>query len=104
MFFKCASLISLPDISKWNTSNVTNLNSMFKECVMLQTIPDISKWDMSKVNNCDDMFNDCHCLRYLPGFIYILKKCESISIRNLRSKSMCLPGEKNNLDNYLILN
>jgi len=30
MFYKCNSLISLPDISKWNTSNIKNiLNESF---------------------------------------------------------------------------
>ena len=29
MFYECKSLISLPDLSIWNTSNVTNMYSMF---------------------------------------------------------------------------
>ena len=29
MFYGCSSLISLPDISKWNTKNVNYMNSMF---------------------------------------------------------------------------
>ena len=31
MFFGCSSLSSLPDISKWNTNNVTNMNNMFSK-------------------------------------------------------------------------
>ena len=32
MFYGCNSLISLPDLSKWNTSNVKYMNSMFYGC------------------------------------------------------------------------
>ena len=32
MFNKCSSLSSLPDISKWNTNNVTDMNHMFYGC------------------------------------------------------------------------
>ena len=43
MFSGCPSLLSLPDISKWNTNNVTNMYSMFNGCFSLSSIPDISK-------------------------------------------------------------
>ena len=29
MFFECSSLLSLPDIHKWDTSNITLMNHMF---------------------------------------------------------------------------
>ena len=45
MFYKCNSLRSLPDISKWNTSNVNDMNWMFYECNSLISLPDISKWN-----------------------------------------------------------
>ena len=32
MFYECSSLSSLPDISKWNTNKVTDINSIFDEC------------------------------------------------------------------------
>ena len=32
MFYNCSSLISLPDISEWNTKNVTYMNLMFYNC------------------------------------------------------------------------
>ena len=41
MFYKCESLISLPDISKWNNNNVTNLSYMLY-CKSLKSLPDIS--------------------------------------------------------------
>ena len=33
MFYDCSSLKSLPDISKWNTNNVTNMSNMFYGCL-----------------------------------------------------------------------
>ena len=41
----CKSLLSLPDISKWDTQNVTNMSYMFKDCYSLSSLSDISKWD-----------------------------------------------------------
>ena len=32
MFSNCESLSSLPDISKWDTKNVTNMSGMFYFC------------------------------------------------------------------------
>ena len=48
MFYDCSSLQSLPDISKWNTENVTNMSCMFDSCSSLQSLPDISKWKLNK--------------------------------------------------------
>ena len=32
MFGGCSSLISLPDISNWNTNNATDISYMFSGC------------------------------------------------------------------------
>ena len=45
MFDYCSSLILLPDISNWDTKNVTNIGSLFFRCSSLLSLPDISKWD-----------------------------------------------------------
>ena len=45
LFSGCISLMSLPDISKWDTRKVTNMSYMFKNCSSLIKLPDISKWD-----------------------------------------------------------
>ena len=42
LFYKCSSLKELPDISKWNTDNVTNMGHIFAECSSLTSLPDIS--------------------------------------------------------------
>ena len=51
MFNNCTNLKYLPDISKWNTSNVNDLISIFNGYVSLLSLPDISKWDISHVNS-----------------------------------------------------
>ena len=66
MFYKCHSLISLPDISKWDTSNVEILTGMFNYCISLISLPDISKWNTSKVKNMSYMFSGCESLSSLP--------------------------------------
>jgi len=43
MFAGCISLISIPDISNWNISNVLNLKGLFARCNLLKMLPDISK-------------------------------------------------------------
>ena len=66
MFFCCSSLTSLPDISEWNTINVTDMNHMFSYCKSLLSLPDISKWNTSNVINMDFMFCECSSLSSLP--------------------------------------
>ena len=51
MFYGCSSLISLPDLSKFDTKNVTNMNSMFSKCSSLISLPDISEWNTSSVTD-----------------------------------------------------
>ena len=39
MFYQCKSLSSLPDISKWDISNVTKMSGMFNNCKDSLNIP-----------------------------------------------------------------
>ena len=41
IFKLCSSVISLPNISKWNTSNVNLMGDLFDGCNSLITLPDI---------------------------------------------------------------
>ena len=43
MFNGCSKLSSLPDISKWNTNNVTNYEDIFDQCLKLSKLPNIFK-------------------------------------------------------------
>ena len=56
MFNGCSSLLSLTDISKWNTNNISDMSNMFYGCLSLSSLPDISKWNTSKVTNMNSMF------------------------------------------------
>ena len=57
MFNNCSGLKSL-DLSGWNTSNVTSMNQMFYYCNKLETL-DLSGWDTSNVTDMNGMFNSC---------------------------------------------
>ena len=43
MFNNCISLLSLPDISNWNTDKAIDMSKMFYNCESLQSLPDISR-------------------------------------------------------------
>ena len=66
LFDKCETLISVPNISEWDTSNIINMSNIFSYCKLLKSLPDISKWDTSKVINMNTMFWDCESLISLP--------------------------------------
>jgi surface protein len=55
MFYQCTNFNQ--DISSWNVSSVTNMNSMFRACPNFNQ--DISTWCVSSVINMILMFNGC---------------------------------------------
>ena len=77
MFSECKTLISLPDISNWNTENVTDMSNMFNECSSLITLSDISKWNTENVTNMSSMFSGLnhyhHCLIFQIGILIMLQ-------------------------------
>ena len=90
LFQGCSSLLSLPDISKWNTSNVKNMSSLFEGCANLVTIK-IADWDISKVESMNSLFKECISLQNLPGIsnwdtshvkdkLYMYNKTDSLKI------------------------
>ena len=80
-FFEYIPLLSLPDISKWNTKNVTDMNSMFYCCSSLSSLPDISKWNTQNVTNMSNMFYCCSSLSSLPD----LSKWNTQSVTDMNS-------------------
>ncbi len=50
------------DLSKLDTSNITDMNSMFYDCNGLTSI-DLSSFDTSNVTNMDNMFHRCSTLK-----------------------------------------
>jgi surface protein len=65
-FSLCPSLESLPDISKWSTENVINMDSIFRDDTKLKTLPDISKWNIKKCSCLSALFLNCSSLKKLP--------------------------------------
>ena len=63
MFDSCSSLTSL-DLSNFNTSNVTNMSSMFYGCSSLANL-DLNNFNTSKVTDMNDMFSRCLSLTNL---------------------------------------
>ena len=66
IFYGCNSLISLPDIGKWNIENVTDMSCIFQGCKSLLFLPDISLWNTSKTTKMNSMFHGCNSLLSLP--------------------------------------
>ena len=79
MFRDCYLLLSLPDISKWNTSNVVDMSGIFSGCKSLLTLPDISKWDTSCVSNMSNMFGGFQSGLFLSGSCSSLTSMPDIS-------------------------
>ena len=66
LFYECLSLLYIPDISKWNTSNVINMSYLFGKCENIENIPDISNWNTSNVKYMHGIFMGCKSLKSLP--------------------------------------
>ena len=64
----CLSLSSLPDISNWNTNNVTDMYCMLYGCSSLSSLPDITKWNTNNVTYMSYMFNGCSSLSSVFDF------------------------------------
>ena len=63
MFGSCTSLTSL-DVTHFDTSNVTNMGEMFRNCYELTSL-DVSHFDTSNVTDMDSMFVSCSSLTSL---------------------------------------
>jgi len=58
MFNGCLSLSYLPQINKWDTSNVNIMSSIFSSCPSLVYLPEIDKWNRCKLTMNYEYFND----------------------------------------------
>ena len=38
MFYRCSSLVSIPDLSQWNKNNVYDMNSFIEDCFIINII------------------------------------------------------------------
>ena len=66
IFYGCTSLISFSCISNWNTTNVSHMSYMFYKCISLKCLPDISKCNTSELIIISGIFLKCTSLLYLP--------------------------------------
>ena len=55
MFCHCYSLYSLPDIVKWDISNVSKMNNILYGCTSLYPKPNLSKWNLDKVEEKENL-------------------------------------------------
>ena len=62
MFYGCEAIKTF-DLSNFNTSSVTDVSSMFSYCNSLETIYVSSKWNMTNVTASDYMFRNCRKLK-----------------------------------------
>ena len=87
LFSNCLSLEQIPDISKWNTSKVSQMNNIFYNCRSWESLKDISNWDLSNI-------------KYLTDYIIKLneKDCQTELLKdmyfgeynfNLRTSCIC---------------
>ena len=62
MFYKCSNLTTVPE---FDTSNVANMYNMFNNCKSLTSVP---TFDTSNVTNMRSMFQSCSNLTTVPEF------------------------------------
>ena len=87
MFQSCTSLVNL-DLSNSDTSNVSNMQYLFKDCSKLKEIKGINLINTKKVVNIYGMFQSCSELQYLDltnldtsnvtNMEYIFDKCSKL--------------------------
>ena len=84
MFQGC--LLFNSDLSKWNTSNVTNMSYMFSWCKLFNG--DLSKWNTSNVTHMVGMFIDCTAFNSdllewdvssVTNMLYMFNGCDSFN-------------------------
>ena len=94
MFEGCYALTIL-DVSKFDTSSVTNMYKMFENCSKLTTL-DVSGWDTSSVTNMRSMFSGCSALTELNLGNFDLTKVTNVSsmlaLSGSKIKKLILPG------------
>ncbi len=68
MFNQCHKLKEINGLYKFNTNQVTKMNSMFQYCNELVYL-DLSNFDTSKVNEMNHMFSHCFKLKEVTWFV-----------------------------------
>ena len=58
MFTHCP-ISEIPDISKWDVSNILNMSYMFSGCIKLTAFPNIFNWEIKNHANMRGIFYNC---------------------------------------------
>ena len=87
MFFNCSALTSLTGLSGFDTSNVTIMNCMFQMCSSLTSL-DVSGWNTGNVTNMGVMFESCSSL----GTIYASAGPAGFTTANVTYSSYMFDG------------
>ena len=104
-FYKLRNLTSITGMENLNTSQVTDMNHMFRWCINLRSL-DVSSFNTSKMSDMRGVFNDCSSLTNLDvsGFntsqvIYmdeLFMDCgnlKSLDLRNFNTQKVKYMGE-----------
>jgi surface protein len=76
LFYGCSSFVGdTSSLSKWNTSNVLDMNNMFNGCTLFNA--SLKKWDVSSVQNMNKMFYVC------SSFVGDLKRWDTSSVTDM---------------------
>ena len=105
MFYGCTNLTTINNIEQWDTSNVTNMRSMFRDCNNLTSL-DLSNFDTGNVTNMGDMFCFCKALTELDlsnfdtsnvenmwGMFWGCSSLEVLNISNFDTSSVTSIGD-----------
>jgi len=106
MFCGCTELLSLSDISKWNSKDIINMGHMFEGCKNLKNINELLLLNTNKVKDMSYMFYECTSLESLnfsgrwdmnnvENISYMFYKC--ISLKSLKYISKWKTGKVTNM-------
>ena len=74
IFYNCFLLKKIPDISDWNTENVTDMKAIFAYTTSLESLPkQIFSWNTKNVVNMSSMFLGCSSIKFLPENVSLKK-------------------------------
>ena len=91
MFNWCSDLTEIKGIEKFSTSKVTNMSHMFFICRKITSL-DLSKWDTSQVTNMESMFSSCNSLIKING-LDILNISKVSNMKNMFEYCDLLSGK-----------
>ena len=101
MFSNCKSLISLPNISKWNLTNVVNMSYLFSNCESLLSLPDLSRWDIFNNDYVQNLFENCFSLLIIPDINLIKNNNNETKKMNLLQNITKSKLKKNEIVNII---